>query len=84
MLTEELTSEHPSAWSGESTMEKKTVLVAPGFMPLKVTKCGVCQKLANLRRGSSKRSIRIRSGSAAWLSVNMVGKSVILSIERGG
>ena len=40
--------------------------VAPGFMPLKVTKRGVCQKLANLRRGSSKRSIRMRSGSAAW------------------
>ena len=84
MLTEELTSEHPSAWSGESMTEKKTVPVVPGFMPLKVTKCGVCQKLANLRQGLSKRSIRMHSGSAAWLSVNMVGKSVILSIERGG
>ena len=58
--------------------------VAPGFMPLKVTKHGVCQKLANLRRGSSKRSIRMRSGSAAWPLVSVVGKSVILSIERGG
>ena len=49
MLTEELMSERPSAWSGESTTEKKIVPVAPSFMPLKVMKCGVCQKLANLR-----------------------------------
>ena len=39
---------------------------------------------SNLRWGSSKRSIRMRSGSVGWLLVSMVGKSVILSMERGG
>ena len=41
MLTEELTSNHPSAWSGVLTTEKKIVPVAPGLMPLKVTNHGV-------------------------------------------